>query len=222
MIAQISPGELKGVFNSLEFAKDLVREWLPEYKFKNWNKTETDKKHVTDKMKTDRAKEIAKNLVDHSKWRSHGRSLKIEDLDEIGIRIIKIDKDIELSNIVYRIQTIIRLLFASSSAYKIFVTEKDKIIEHAIDKTPISSGTNRIPIKKIPVVEFPINCPQCGKIHNLYAKLEADIRIDNEEKKKGFKPYPKDNNLKCTCEFEIDLSGIRNEIERQAGKKIII
>ena len=36
MVAQISPGEIYGVVNSLEFAKDLVKEWLEKYKFKNW------------------------------------------------------------------------------------------------------------------------------------------------------------------------------------------
>jgi len=28
MVAQISPSELKGVYNSLEFAKDIVKEWI--------------------------------------------------------------------------------------------------------------------------------------------------------------------------------------------------
>jgi len=35
MVAQISPGELNGVGNALDFAKDLVTDWLPKYKFKN-------------------------------------------------------------------------------------------------------------------------------------------------------------------------------------------
>lgn len=51
MIAQISPGEIYGVINSLEFAKDLVKKWLVDYKFKNWNVTETTKKTVTYEMK---------------------------------------------------------------------------------------------------------------------------------------------------------------------------
>ena len=35
MVAQISPGELNGVFNSLQFAKDLVIERLSNYKIDN-------------------------------------------------------------------------------------------------------------------------------------------------------------------------------------------
>lgn len=34
-------------------------------------------------------------------------------------------------------------------------------------------------------------------------------------------PFPTGNKLKCTCGFQIELSGIRNDIEVQAGRKII-
>ena len=44
IIAQIAPGEINGVEHSLEYAKDLVKEWLYKYKFKNWDITETRKK----------------------------------------------------------------------------------------------------------------------------------------------------------------------------------
>ena len=33
LISQISPGEIYGIMNSLQFAQDLVKEWLPKYKF---------------------------------------------------------------------------------------------------------------------------------------------------------------------------------------------
>lgn len=91
MIAQISPGELNGVLHSLKFAEDLVVEWLVNYKFKNWDFTETRKIPVTPERKKERAVEIAQLLCKHSKWRSHGRSIKINDLEEIGLTIINID-----------------------------------------------------------------------------------------------------------------------------------
>jgi ClpP class serine protease len=76
MVAQISPGELYGVINSLEFAKDLVKEWLEKHKFKNWTETETSKKPVTPEMRKARACEVAEMFCDHTTWRTHGRSLK--------------------------------------------------------------------------------------------------------------------------------------------------
>ena len=106
MVAQISPGELKGVNHSLRFAEDLVGQWLKKYKFKHWTVTETRKSQVTEQMKGKRAKEIAHELINHSKWRSHGRSIKIKDLEAIGLRITEVDKDPKLKTIVYKIQTV--------------------------------------------------------------------------------------------------------------------
>jgi len=61
-----------------EHGVDLLKQWLVQYKFKNWTKTNTRKITVTPKMKSDRAKEIAKKLNDTKMWRSHGRGISME------------------------------------------------------------------------------------------------------------------------------------------------
>ena len=83
LISQISPGEIYGIMNSLQFAQELVEEWLPKYKFKNWTTTETRGLPVTQEMKIKRAKEISEKLCNHMDWHTHGRSLKIEDLNKL-------------------------------------------------------------------------------------------------------------------------------------------
>jgi hypothetical protein len=94
MIAQISPGELCSVFHALKFAEDLVIEWLPKYKFAEWNVTRTRGEVVTEQMRVNRAKEIAQKLTNHADWRSHGRSIKIGDLeDAVKLEIVKIVKE---------------------------------------------------------------------------------------------------------------------------------
>ena len=219
MVAQISPGELGSVYHALKYAEDLVIDWLVKYKFKNWTVTETRKFPVTEEMKAERANEIAKELTNHAKWRSHGRSIKAGDLDEIGLKVTKVESDARLSDIVYRIQTVCRLLFSSTNTYKIFATEKEKVFKSA---APVSA-TPRIPVQaRADVVEFETKCPKCGKVHKLYAKFVDDPRIDKDCQKKGSIAYPKDNKLKCDCGFEVDLGGIRNEIELKIGKKLIV
>ncbi len=219
VVAQISPGELSGVYHALKYAEDLVVDWLVKYKFKNWTVTETRKLPVTDEMKAQRAQEIAKELTNHAKWRSHGRSIKADDLDEIGLKVTRVDSDARLSDIVYRIQTVCRLLFSSTSTYKIFATEKEKVFKSAV---PVSA-TPRIPVQAAAeVVEFETKCPKCGKVHKLYAKFVDNPKIDEDFQKKGSLAYPKDNKLKCDCGFEINLGGIRNEIEVKIGKKLIV
>ena len=218
MIAQISPGEISGVYHALKYAEDLVVDWLVRYKFKSWRTTETRGIAVTEKMKLNKAQEIAKELTNHAKWRSHGRSIKMGDLEEIGLKVIRVENNNDLSDVVYKIQTVCRLLFSSTHTYKIFATEKDKVFKSA---APVST-TQRIPIKQEPdVVEIKTTCPKCGKVHKLYARFLDNPRIDEDFKKKGDIAFPKDNKLKCDCGFEIDLGGIRNEIEIKTGKKLI-
>ncbi len=220
MVAQISPGELKGVYYSLKFAEDLVVEWLKKYKFKNWNETETRKIPVTEEMKEQRAKEIVDELINHGKWRSHGRSIKIDDLESIKLRITRIDDDADLKDIVYRIQTVCRLLFTTSSTYKIFATQDEKLLKQAVS---MSSPVKIPKTSKLPdVVEINIKCPNCGKVYKIYAKFTPNPKIDEDYKKKGCIPFPKDNKVKCDCGYEIDLGGIRNDLEVKTRRKMLV
>ncbi|MBI4720817.1 MAG: peptidase [Chitinivibrionia bacterium] len=216
IIAQITPGELSGVNHALKFAEDLVIEWLPKYKFRDWNLTEKNKTPVTDEMKKSRAAEIAQQLCNHSKWRSHGRSIKIEDLLDIGLKVICIDDNPDLADVVYRIHTVTTFLYVTTSTYKIFATESDKIFKHA------SKGSSpAIPGPAFDSVEITHQCSHCGKVHQLYAKFIPDPKIDEKFRKDGRSPFPGDARLKCECGFETDLSGLKNEIETNTGKKMV-
>ncbi|MBP7070379.1 MAG: hypothetical protein KBA97_04825 [Methanothrix sp.] len=218
--AQISPGELKHVFYAQKFSEDLVKEWLPKYKFKNWVTTETRGVTVTPEMRQDAADSVVRELLNHSRWRSHGRSLKIADLNGIGLKIEKLDENPILAEIVYKIQTLIRLLFLNTNIYKIFATDSEKIIRQAVP----AGGAQKLP--PLPgnakSIQIDVKCQKCGEMHKFYAKFEADPLIDKQLQEKGFQPFPKTNKLICKCGFELDLSGLRNDIEAKTRKKFII
>lgn len=74
---------------------DLLKKWLVEYKFVDWikHKTTNPGSPVTHAEKLKRAEEIAKDLSDHKKWRSHGRALNIEKLRELRLEIDDYSKD---------------------------------------------------------------------------------------------------------------------------------
>jgi len=220
IIAQISPGELNGVYHNLNFAQDLVVDWLMNYKFKHWKETEIHKKPVTDKMKKDQAQKISKELINHRKWRSHGRSLKINDLESMGLRIKKVDDDPILSDIVYRIQTVCRFLFSTTTTYKIFATCDARIFKQA---TPTNNSV-KIPSameRAEPIIEIEHKCQKCGAKYKFFGKFKANSKVDKDFLAKGYIPFPLDSKFKCKCGFESDLSGIRNQIELQTGKKLI-
>ncbi|MBK6625957.1 MAG: hypothetical protein IPG30_13555 [Chitinophagaceae bacterium] len=50
---------------------------------KNWTTTRDTKTPVTNEMRKKRANDVADMFCDHMTWRTHGRSLKIEDLAEV-------------------------------------------------------------------------------------------------------------------------------------------
>jgi hypothetical protein len=217
MIAQITPGEYAGIHNSLKFAEDLVCEWLTNYKFKNWNVTETRRNAVTEEIKRERAREIAEVLTNHSRWRSHGRSIKRQDLEKIGLKIDHVENDAKLKDIVYRIQTVCRLIFEGTTVFKIFATANAINIRNAA-----APPTHKAqPQAKADVFEVEQQCPQCGRNHKLYGKFRKDHGIDREFQKRGSRPFPKDSQLRCQCGYTIDLSGVRNEVELTTKQKLL-
>ena len=224
LVSQISPGEIYGVLNSLQFAKDLVRGWLPKYKFKNWEVTHDSGVTVTPEMKAQRANEISEKLCNHMDWHSHGRSLKIEDLKE-ELLIEDIDKNPELADIVYRIKTIIRLIFDTSTDFKLYFWDDCELAKSAnVAKVPFQNPKPIKP-KSIEVIEIEVPCPKCHKHH----KIKTYPNLSSEDIKRmnlSINPLINENEqLVCDtpgCGFAIDLRPIKNMVENQIKKKITI
>lgn len=220
MVAQISPGEIYGVYNSLEFATDLVKKWLVDYKFKNWNVTSSGKQ-VTEEIKVKRAKEIADFLCDHMSWRSHGRSLKIEDLRKY-LLIERVDDTPKLADIVYRINTVLRLIFSNSSIYKIYKTCDTFLSKTAMNGVPTLPQPSPItPAKKaqdqkVEKVELEIICPKCHKKHIVPGYVNLNSQMIQASKLQVNSLVTENNTLVCdNCGFELDLKPIKNQIEMQ-------
>ena len=220
MIAQITPGELYGVVHGLEYAKDLVIDWIPKYKFKHWNTTEDRQLTVTDDMKKARAKEIADELIKRERWRTHGRPIKINDLKDL-LKINRIEDNPLLSDVVFRIHTVMRFLFDTSTVFKIFATADEKIFRHfhppIIQPAP---GVGMAP-QRVDALAIDHTCNKCGKIHKLYAKFKKEGRIDADMKVQGRTPFPSNNLITCSCGAKSDLTPVRRNIEASTGKKLV-
>jgi hypothetical protein len=92
MIEGFDQAELYKYEQARELSVTLLTDWLVNYKFKNWKKTETRGLAVTAAMRKRRAATIARQLNRTEKWHSHGHGismavlqrdlkLKIDDLD---------------------------------------------------------------------------------------------------------------------------------------------
>ncbi len=217
IVAQISPGELEGVNTALHFAIERVQEWLPQYKFRNWVTTEERGIPVTPEMKQERARQIASELTNQQRWRSHGTRLTIEDLDQLGLKVINADDEPKISEPVERIQAILWVLFGNSPIFKTFADAQRRINQSA----NMPGAVQPPGIKDADVVELELQCPQCGKKHLLFAKLNNVPQAAEDAKKRGLTPFPANNVHTCECGLAIDLSPQRDNIEKSTGRKFL-
>ena len=98
LLNKLDLGELYQFEQARELSIELLIKWLSQYKFKNWNKTETRQLDVTEAMKIERAGEIAALLNDPEKWHSHGRAIDMGTLrgEEVKLKIDSFEDDPEL------------------------------------------------------------------------------------------------------------------------------
>ncbi|MGE7727838.1 SDH family Clp fold serine proteinase [Bacillus cereus] len=209
----ISPGELQGAQNALDFAKVLVREWLVQYKFKDWNHHSTTGEPVSLDEKNQRADEIASCLCDHSKWLTHGRSIKIKDLEDMKLVINDYSQNEQLAEAIRSYYTLLRMTLGTN-IYKVYET-----IDSQIYKS-VNSGDSeemQLPSQPSHQVQFNFGCGNCQKNFVIQANFEVNVPIEE-----GAIEFPKDDLFVCpSCRIETRIEGIRQQIESQMGKPIV-
>lgn len=85
---RFDPAVMFVIEQSKSHAVELIKEWLPKYKFKHWTVTANKKNTVTPKMKKERAEQIAEVLGDASRWHSHGRGISMKELRGKDIKLV--------------------------------------------------------------------------------------------------------------------------------------
>jgi hypothetical protein len=214
ILQAISPGDIEHAQNALDFAKVLVKEWLSAFKFKNWKETETSKTPVTEKEREARADWIASELCNQSRWKTHGRSIRIADLTALKLRITDYSQDAELNDAVQRYHTLLQMTF-DNGVYKLFETQRSQIIRFVQPAAapPVMQGQPRDGM----VVVLEVACPTCRNQSRVQANIGQPQPIE-----RGCLPYPKDDKLVCPhCKTVIDLSTHRAQIEAEARRPVI-
>ena len=108
MIQGFDQAELYQYEQAKELSISLLKDWLVSFKFKNWNKTKTRKITVTQKMKEDRAKEIAEKLNDTEKWHMHGYGISMDVLiNDLNLVIDDYGKNLKLCDKIKQYHTLL-------------------------------------------------------------------------------------------------------------------
>ena len=223
ILQNISPGELQNAQNALDFAKDLVTDWLTTYKFKQWTTHASSGAPVTPDERRRRAQEIALQLRDHNRWKTHGRSLKIEDLRQMKLAVTDYSEIPDLADAIRRYYTLLQMTFASN-VYKIFETPKSQIMRMEIAQGNIFGGPSA-PIGGIPAgqvtgsAEAQIGCGKCGTTFVVQARVDPKVPA-----KPGLIQLPADNLVKCpgpNCSEVHALTPLRQQIEAATGRPVL-
>lgn len=214
ILQNISPGELTEAQNQLDFARDLVTQWLATYKFKNWKIHASSGKKVTLTDRRTRAKDVADALCDHGRWFTHGKSLRIEDLRGLRLLITDYSQNPELYDAVSRYFTLLQMLFDSTSIYKVWEVPGSYIVRHTGAATP---GPPPPRPDAALTVDIGFDCPKCGN------KLAVQADLDERRPlKQGLVPYPEGDKVRCPrCGTETDLTDARRQVELQSKRKVI-
>jgi Serine dehydrogenase proteinase len=216
ILQSISPGEIQHFENAQNFSKILVKKWLTSYKFKYWEIHKSTGKTVTLKEKETRADEIANKLCKHSDWLTHGRSIRIPDLELMRLEILNYSMKQELCDAIERYYTLLRITFDLTGIYKIFETSRSQIYQSisqaAIPSIPLPTHT------KPKSVFANFICPKCTSNYKIQLNLEKNVNIAA-----GAVSYPKDDNFICpNCTTQTNVSPLRLQLEAQTGLKVIV
>ena len=102
LLKSIDLAKLATFEQARDLSIDLLKKWLVQYKFKDWDthRTTNPGTPVTPEEKTERARVIATALSNHKVWRSHGRSLDLVKLSELRIEIDDYSDDSVLTGLI--------------------------------------------------------------------------------------------------------------------------
>lgn len=216
ILQNISPGEIQHCENAQNFSKILVTQWLSQYKFKYWDKHSTNGEPVTPQEKEKRAKEIADKLCKHSDWLTHSRSIKIQDLEQMRLKIIDYSKQQNLNEAINRYFTLLRMTLESTNIYKLFETINTQVLRFSVPQVQASAANQKGALDaKDAIVGY--TCPQCKHVFEIQAVLDKSAKIDPKKIK-----FPKNDVFVCPhCRATSNLAAARLQVESQSGKKII-
>lgn len=246
-LQDLNIGEIEDAKNANEYATTLVKKWLEKYMLQNLGedlqikptssetlksknkmimnilsflgkyKGKESEEDTLQQKKKRHAEEIANKLGDHNCWLTHGRSIKISDLQEMGIHVIDYSRNDELNSIIEKYYNLLQISFEQMpNMFKIFETSSSELcrIRTLPSPPPPLSGLNLSPHQP-ELIDV-----KCGKCNGL-TKLQANFHKDTETQKEFLK-FPKNNILICShCNQKIKIEQLRSQIEFQRQQKII-
>ena len=107
MLSQYGPDLLVKCDRAVEMSKELVKDWLEAYMFKN----DTDR--------SEQAEMVSKWLADHEHFKSHSRHIPRSEVESHGIKVVRLEEDTDLQDLALSVFHATTHTFAGTPACKI-------------------------------------------------------------------------------------------------------
>ena len=98
---------------------------------------------VTPEEKEDRAAEIAEALSNHGRWKTHSRSITLDNLRDLGLLVTDYGEHAELANAIRRYYVLLHMTF-DTNIYKLFETTTSQIVRFE-NVAPVQLRRRRMP-----------------------------------------------------------------------------
>ncbi len=100
LLQKLDLADLRQYELAAELSVKLIRDWLVQYKFKDWLFHMSTEHSVTQQEKMDRAEEIARALNDQERWGTHNRGIDRDVLAGLNLKIDDLEARPVLSGLV--------------------------------------------------------------------------------------------------------------------------
>ena len=124
IIAQLRPGLINSCRLAQARAKELVARWLESYMFKGRDDA------------NERAACVADTVADFSKFGSHGRPINLEQAENMGIHLKRLEDDYVLQDLVLSVFHATDLTFSGTAATKIIENHRGRMWTRGTSPTP--------------------------------------------------------------------------------------
>lgn len=133
ILNQIDAKEIGNAISGSRYSTELVKGYLNDYKFKNWN-THGNGSPVTTQEKETRAADIAGKLCSHAQWKTHSRGITRDVAwQECKIKITHSEESLELDKALRRFWALMYWVFENTALYKVFVSDNYTIFRSDVN-----------------------------------------------------------------------------------------
>ena len=125
MLAQYGPDILVQCENTSALSKELVKNWLKTYMFKD------------DPKKASKSSSIARWLADHKRFKTHSRHISRDELAGHGLKIIPLEKDQDVQDLVLSVFHTVTQFFDSGGVIKLLANNIGKAFAKGVQLAQI-------------------------------------------------------------------------------------